>query len=412
LKYRLEKTIGLEDCHGKADCIIGQVSFVDIDFDGTIDALVPLCYDGSKCQNATLLTASLRDLTAKGVVRPFKSVEVIGLGNEMDSPKPSWKFAPYSKSEALGSGIYSPLAMRFGDFNLDGYPDFLIRMKQDTVPNPTIRTHFLLNVESDDTVRGFMLREEVMDSVLHPLSGVDNSEDAVPLATFFDWKEDGVEDIMVVRNKTGGGSAGKVSVGAFTNATLSGDAYFVKIIVLSGICNEPQFKHSCKGGKVDVPYGTNMPGQTICYRTQKSGASIGSEYNFVETCAAQLSASSHNSLMLPYNTFGLGMSPNFIESMWVNVTNATDHSKHLTRHWEQIIPNSQLYVIPYPPTRVGDWSMKLFVTPSKSIIFTALSLLGLCVVCVLIILFLHWREKVQDRKEKLQEANRFHFDAM
>ena len=71
-------------------------------------------------------------------------------------------------------------------------------------------------------------------SVLHPLSGVDNSEDAVPLATFFDWKEDGVEDIMVVRNKTGGGSAGKVSVGAFTNATLSGDAYFVKIIVLSG----------------------------------------------------------------------------------------------------------------------------------------------------------------------------------
>ena len=28
LKYRLEKTIGLEDCHGKADCIIGQVSYI------------------------------------------------------------------------------------------------------------------------------------------------------------------------------------------------------------------------------------------------------------------------------------------------------------------------------------------------------------------------------------------------
>ena len=38
-------------------------------------------------------------------------------------------------------------------------------MKQDTVPNPTIRTHFLLNVESSGgvTSRGFMLREEVMD---------------------------------------------------------------------------------------------------------------------------------------------------------------------------------------------------------------------------------------------------------
>ena len=99
---------------------------MDIDFDGTIDALVPLCYDGSKCVNGTLLTASLKDLTAREVVRPFKTVELF-LGNEMDSTKPSWKFAPYSKSEALGSGIYSPLAMRFGDFNLDGYPDFLIR---------------------------------------------------------------------------------------------------------------------------------------------------------------------------------------------------------------------------------------------------------------------------------------------
>ena len=53
--------------------------------------------------------------------------------------------------------------------------------------------------------------------------------------------------------------------------------------------------------------------------------------------ANQLSASSHNSLMLPYNTFGLGMSPNFIESMWVNVTNATDHSKHLVRgFWQEL----------------------------------------------------------------------------
>ena len=78
----------------------------------------------------------------------------------------------------------------------------------------------------------------------------------------------------------------------------------------------------------------------------------------------------------------------------------------------EIIPNSQLYVIPYPPTDEADWAMKLFITPSKSIVFTAIALTGLCGLIVLIILFLHWREKVQDRKEKLQEANRFHFDAM
>ena len=81
-----------------------------------------------------------------------------------------------------------------------------------------------------------MLMQSVMDSIATE-SGEQEDVD-VPLATFFDWHEDGIEDIIVVRNKTGSGGEsqrpGQVTIGAFTNTTLASDAYFVKIIVLSG----------------------------------------------------------------------------------------------------------------------------------------------------------------------------------
>lgn len=40
------------------------------------------------------------------------------------------------------------------------------------------------------------------------------------------------------------------------------------------------------------------------------------------------------------------------------------------------------------------WTMKLLVTPSKLVLLTGLSLLGICVVIAIIILLLHLKEKV------------------
>ena len=71
-----------------------------------------------------------------------------------------------------------------------------------------------------------------------------------------------------------------------------------------------------------------------------------------------------------------------------------------------------MYVIPHPPNEPGRWEAKLFVTPSKSITLTGIALVGTCGLIVLIIVFLHYRERKADRREKLQEAHRFHFDAM
>lgn len=80
----------------------------------------------------------------------------------------------------------------------------------------------------------------------------------------------------------------------------------------------------------------------------------------------------HHSLQLPYTIFGLGMAPNFLDQMFVNVTDASSHSRG--KVWPQIIPNSQVYVIPHPPDQPSHWQAKLFITPSRGITLTGLAL--------------------------------------
>ena len=113
---------------------------------------------------------------------------------------------------------------------------------------------------------------------------------------------------------------------------------------------------------------------------------------------------SHYALALPYTIFGLGMAPNFVDYLTANVSGNS-------KIWPQIIPNSQLYVIPYT-TDISNWDLKLMITTSKNIVITGLALVGTCALCSVIIVMLHIREKRQDRMAKLQDMKGFHFDAM
>lgn len=71
-----------------------------------------------------------------------------------------------------------------------------------------------------------------------------------------------------------------------------------------------------------------------------------------------------------------------------------------------------MVVIPFPTTEPSKWKAQLFVTPSKLILLSAAALTGVCGGITLIILALYWRERQEDKKERLQESHRFHFDAM
>lgn len=146
-------------------------------------------------------------------------------------------------------------------------------------------------------------------------------------------------------------------------------------------------------------YGTNLPGPSVSYRTttqegaERHGAS------------AQLPQSAHHALGLPYAIFGLGRTPNFVDSLTVGLSGRA-------RYWTQIIPNSQMVVIPWPAREPARWRAQLFVTPSKLILMSVAALTAVCGLITCIIAALYWRERQEDRKERLQESHRFHFDAM
>lgn len=82
------------------------------------------------------------------------------------------------------------------------------------------------------------------------------------------------------------------------------------------------------------------------------------------------------------------------------------------REWTQIIPNSQMVVIPNPIQEPLKWKAQLFVTPSKLILLSAAALTATCGLISAIIIALYWKERREDKIERLQEAHRFHFDAM
>jgi hypothetical protein len=81
-------------------------------------------------------------------------------------------------------------------------------------------------------------------------------------------------------------------------------------------------------------------------------------FDSFQSAGAQLTQTAHFALQLPYTIFGLGMAPNFVDYLWVNISGKT-HS------WPQIIPNSQLYIIPYPPNQPDSWAAKISIFPSK-----------------------------------------------
>ena len=80
-----------------------------------------------------------------------------------------------------------------------------------------------------------------------------------------------------------------------------------------------------------MPYGTNLPGQTICYRTQRQ---VLESFSEVQSCAAQLPQTAHHALQLPYTIFGLGLAPNFLDFIYVNVTNTSAVSQ--SKIWPQV----------------------------------------------------------------------------
>ncbi|XP_060074533.1 T-cell immunomodulatory protein-like [Ylistrum balloti] len=349
----------------------GQATYVDVDADSKVDVLMPSC-DGDVCD-----------------IWVLSKLEWHKLGVNFNSGSDTmWRFVTPEKNP---SGMEQlPVTLRSGDFDLDGFPDLLAVLQHTKTDGELLqRAYILLNVGCSGTgCENFPRTYKVSWTTnLHS-----HSHRAV-LATFFDYQENGIMDVMVTTYT----SSNQYQIHMMQH-TFEQDACFMKVMVTSGVCSD-----NCPAHR--KPYGINQPGPVAKFSTLDTNGDpqVGA--------ATQLTQSAYFSLQQPYIVFGLGQTPNFVDKLYVGIPhpNGTDVR---TRSWSSVIPNSQLVVIPYPHDEPSSWTNKLFVTPSKLVLLTGAALLGTCGFLAAIVGILHWREKVEDKKEKLQDAHKFHFDAM
>ncbi|GAB0091058.1 T-cell immunomodulatory protein [Sergentomyia squamirostris] len=344
---------------------VGQALFLDFELKGDINLVLPICFD-RKCSNSTILVHN---------GHKFHDLQV----NFKDPDNKQWGFVVPNDDNIFTNAI----TLRGGDFNMDGYPDLLATLQQN--PGGEIQTFLLENVPADrkPLSRTFAVRWKA----LAPFAN------GTVAGAFYDFYQDGILDVVLVEK-----SGKQYKTKAFRNS-LDYDANFVKVIVLTGLVNKEVPTTKTPLGRTKKTYGSNLPGPRIAYYTitQDGYPQYGT--------SAQIPQSAYFALHLPYTIFGLGRTPNFVDSITVGMSNQS-------RTWTQLIPNSQMIVVPWPIREPWRWKAQLFVTPSKLILMSMVALGGTCIVIMLIILGLYIKEKREDKIEKLQEAHRFHFDAM
>jgi len=345
----------------------GQPSFGDMDADGLIDIVLPVC-DLPRCTVPAVYMISKNTW--------FKLLTV------HDAEHAAWRF-PDEDFQTLDLLNFPPV-LRIGDFTMDGYPDAVAVFEG----KGSMRTAFLLeNVKCNNGdsscfgPRALKIKTQI-------------DKDAI-LISFFDLYENGILDFFVVKKVSGQ----PLSMKAYRN-DFNTDTTFLKITVLSGRCYK-----ECICKTIETPYGANQVGAAVAYQTVSTEGKI-------QRCAAtQLPLSAHFALQLPYTLFGLGRSPNFVDKVEVGIPQSTGKVDRI-HSWPSLIPNSQVIVIPFPPDKPHDWMTKLLVTPSRLLLQTGGVLIGTCVFIAALILMLHIKEKREDEKEKRQEAHKFHFDAL
>ncbi|XP_022669083.1 T-cell immunomodulatory protein-like isoform X2 [Varroa destructor] len=350
---------------------LGQSVFVDIDSSGRLLHVVQVC--SPSCNQAYIwLPNSTKDWTSHG-----KWEKIIDLKDQS-----FWKDNDYADK------VNAMMSLKSADFDQDGYPDFaaIVNLSNNSGRGLISFTNKKCDGKGDLCVINRSFKTDMYPGDFSQVKQVTN-------LGFFDIRENGKMDVLVTQGDI---KFGNWSIKALENA-YSKDACFIKVIIVSGLCS----KDHCDGKGDTIEYGYNQPGPLAMYTITDSEAKMRS------SAAAQLYQTSHGSLQLPYILFGIGQSPNFVESLEIRMPGLNK-----SHQWTQIIPNSQMLVIPNPIKEPSLWQNKLFITPSRKMLHTGLALCGVVLVNLIIVLVLHLMEKKADRIEKQQQAHKFNFEAM
>uniref|UniRef100_A0A7I4YC98 T-cell immunomodulatory protein n=1 Tax=Haemonchus contortus TaxID=6289 RepID=A0A7I4YC98_HAECO len=360
---------GWREAPTKINQIPGEHQFVgaplaaDFDADGLIELLVPIC----RKENCKQVTEFANWQYNRGW-----STNAFDLQN----------FNILSDEDSL-------ILFRVGDFSLDGYPDLVATLveKQSLGQIKVIDNVLCTNCDRNGT-----RRFEINKSIFIQPKEVALGE--IKMASFFDLKEDGNLDILIEYKPFEGET--KFS---FIPCDDKGDVTFLKVTVFTNVCD----KH-CKPSSKELGSGVSWGG--ACASFSMSDGWGGS----LKSSACQIPAVTHRALAPPYVLFGLGRSPNFVDELTIGAPLYSDALNARQHTLKQIVPNSRIVVI--PPKDGSQWLTRLYVTPSQLILQSLAVIALVCVMLLMVVAFLHYRERKEDRVERQQQSQRFHFDAM
>ncbi|CEM38020.1 unnamed protein product [Vitrella brassicaformis CCMP3155] len=390
----------------------GQLMFADFNADGTIDIAFPSCTrDKFSCDdccvpsnNVIYMTANRQQQMCPSMwIKKSRDCRPQGALCQKDLGFAVSSFAADSRDFTVSALVSdtddpkltftgdfrTPVTLRVGDFDLDGYPDLIGTVQAADQP---AKIRFFKNYPTSDDgaspLRKFKKAYELS------LGGDEVTADG---AAFFDVGEDGILDVIGFGKKVKNGKMVQSVLQVFEQKA-DADVFFLKSTGLNPVCavNCPPPGPSIAKPK---PYGVSYHGPSFKITV--------TDLNGVKTPkqAAQLPQSAHTPLGLPFVFFGLGRTNNYIEEFFMGLPL---NERTRSRMWTSLIPNTQVIVRPYPQAVSSDWSIELSVSPSKKFLFILLATVTCLLIVGAIIFFLDRREKAEDLKEQ-QEKFRVHF---
>lgn len=351
--------------------LFGQSSFIDLNYDGQLDHIIPVCLDAeifAECQDPDIMVLN----TENGEWIPLLDTNHKRLGADFNH---TLTFVEQNIYDLL-----IPVTLHIADINYDGFPD-LITVLMDTETKRTFGAIFL-NQADDTAVPNHFKR-------LFKLDWISEYDEDVLMISLFDIYNNGRLNLMMT---TVNPVDQQFTLRAYDYYFEKSVYYsFLRINIISGLCSDKSETRKCPN---HLAFGSAPPGVTVCFDGPFEGE---------RSCSVQMAQSAHFALQPPYIIFGLGDTLNVVNNMDVSIANG--NKNQLTHSWSDVIPGSKLVIIPYTPVVPDDWEMRVFINMSIYSLIALLFLMVLGLLLILAILILHFKEKVEDRADVKQYKN-------